>query len=59
MHNRRRCLMIWKDQGIRQYDVFSPPSSEYYDLGDVVRCERLDTLVHGVGFGFVAVEADD
>ncbi len=51
--------MIWKDQGIRQYDVFSPPSSEYYDLGDVVRCERLDALVHGVGFGFVAVEADD
>jgi len=51
--------MIWKDQGIRQHDVFSPSGSEHYDLGDVVGRERLDALVHGVGFGFVAVEADD
>jgi hypothetical protein len=51
--------MIWKDQRIGQHDVFSPSSSKHYDLGDVVGRERLAPLVHGVGLGFVAVEADD
>ena len=37
----------------------NPPSGEHHNLGNVIWCQGIHPLVHGVGLGLVAVEADD
>ena len=51
--------MIREKQSVGQDDVLAPSGRENHHLGDVVWRQRLAALVHGVGLGLVAVEADD
>jgi hypothetical protein len=51
--------MVWEDQRVSQHHIFSQPSSKDNNLCDVVWRKWLDTMVHGVGFCFVPVEADN
>ena len=52
-------LVVREDERVGNDYVLAAPGGEDYDFGDVVGRQRLDALVYGVGFGLVAVEADD
>jgi hypothetical protein len=52
-------LMVGENEGVCDHDILSPARRKDDDFGNVVGREGFDALVHGVGFGFVTVEADD
>ena len=55
----RTYLMIGENQSISNNDIFPPAGSENDELGDVVGCQGLNTLVDGIGFGLVTAKSHD
>ncbi len=51
--------MAGENEGICDHDILSPSRGKDDDFGNVVWGQGFDALVHGVGLGFVAIEADD
>jgi hypothetical protein len=42
---RRGCLVTREQEGIGNHHILIPASREYYDLRNVVRCERYATSI--------------
>lgn len=49
-------LVVGEYQRIGNNHVFSPARREHNDLGDVVRCQRLNTFVNSIGFRLVTTK---
>ena len=51
--------MVGKYQRVCNDNIFSSSGCEHNDLSDIIRRQRLDTLVNGIGFRLITTKPDE